>query len=69
MGDTKMNEDGDLVDYNEVDSEDLNAKRSPKLDWTFNDEHEKLSKSGDSSSFSSVNSLSSVDLVLSKLLL
>ncbi len=28
MGDTKMNDDGDLVDYNEVDPEDRNAKRS-----------------------------------------
>jgi hypothetical protein len=45
MDDAKMDKDGDLVDYNEVDPEDLNAKRSPELDWTFNDNHEVLSRS------------------------
>ncbi len=36
-----------LVDYNEEDPDDLNNE---KLDWTFNEPHEKLSK-GDDSSF------------------
>ena len=49
MGDTKMDNDGDLVDYNEVDLEDRNANRSSELDWTFNDDHEALSRSGDES--------------------
>ncbi len=47
MGDTQMNDDGELIDYNEEDPEDRNAKRSPELDWTFYDKHEKLSKSGE----------------------
>ena len=49
MADTKMDNDGDLVDYNEVDLEDRNANRSSELDWTFNDDHEALSRSGDAS--------------------
>ena len=52
MGDTKMNDGDDLIDYNEVDPEDLLARNDPnapeqgeresteELDWTFDDEQQ-----------------------------
>ena len=49
MSDTKMNDDDTLVDYNDVDPDGRIAGKTPALDWTFGDEHEALSKSGDSS--------------------
>jgi hypothetical protein len=60
MGDTKLNDDDDLVDYNEVDAEDHIAGKSQNapnggsgkrnaVDGTFNHDMEALSRSGDSS--------------------
>ena len=58
MGDTNMDKDGDLIDYNEVDSDgnpipkpnEGDGKSPEDLDWTFDDDQKAQSqaKYGDS---------------------
>jgi hypothetical protein len=52
MGDSNTNNDDTLEDYNELHQDshiDGKTQGTPPLDWTFNDEHEALSKCGDAS--------------------
>ncbi len=52
MSDSNMNNDDTLEDYNHSHPDTHIGGRNhgtPPLDWTFDDEHEALSKSGDES--------------------